>query len=123
MNKTEVLYLVFGAVLVAALVFDLGFFSKKNIKITLKAALLQTLFWVILSFAFCGFILVQNKSGAGHADAVSYITAYLLEWSLSVDNIFVFIIFRCKGKKLRAGITDRYPDGDLFPDHIYCRRQ
>ncbi len=92
MNKTQVLYLVFGVVLTAALIFDLGFLSKKNKKVSLKAALLQTLFWVMLSLAFCGFIWAQNKGDAGKADAVSYITAYLLEWSLSIDNIFVFII-------------------------------
>lgn len=92
MNKTQVLYLVFGAVLVAALVFDLGFLSKKDKRVTFKAALLQTFFWVLLSLAFCGFIFIQNKGGTGKADAISYITAYLLEWSLSLDNIFVFII-------------------------------
>jgi len=92
MNKEQVLYLVFGAVLVAALIFDLGFLSKKDKRVTFKAALLQTLFWVLLSLAFCGFIFIQNKGGTGKADAISYITAYLLEWSLSLDNIFVFII-------------------------------
>ena len=41
---------------------------------------------------FCGFIFIENADGNGKEDALSYISAYLLEWSLSIDNIFVFII-------------------------------
>lgn len=86
------IYLVFGGVILLALVFDLGLLSKKNQAISVKTALMQTLFWVLLSFAFCGFILFENENGNGKADAIAYISAYLLEWSLSIDNIFVFII-------------------------------
>ena len=92
MGKINIIYLVFSVVIVVALIFDLGLLSKKNQVITLKAALIQTVFWVILSLAFCVFILLLNEDGHGKADAVSYISAYLLEWSLSIDNIFVFII-------------------------------
>ena len=86
------IYIVFSAVIILALVFDLGLLSKKNKVISLKTALIQTIFWVFLSLAFCGFILVENDDGHGKVDAISYISAYLLEWSLSIDNIFVFII-------------------------------
>lgn len=92
MDKTQVFYIVFSAVIVAALVFDLGLLSKKNAVISLRTALLQTLFWVGLSFAFCGFIWIQDENGQGKQDAIAFISAYLLEWSLSIDNIFVFII-------------------------------
>jgi tellurite resistance protein TerC len=92
MNQHQLIYLVFGAVVILALVFDLGLLSKKNQKIGLKTALTQTVFWVALSFLFCAFIWWQNEAGNGKKDAILYITAYLLEWSLSVDNIFVFII-------------------------------
>ena len=88
MSRTELIYLVFGAVLLFALVLDLGLLSKKNTVVSLKTALIQTAFWVALSFAFCGFIWFE----AGRQDATQYISAYLLEWSLSIDNIFVFII-------------------------------
>jgi tellurite resistance protein TerC len=88
MSRTELIYLVFAAVLVIALVFDLGLLSKKNTVVSLKTALIQTVFWVALSFAFCGFIWFEQ----GKQDATQYISAYLLEWSLSIDNIFVFII-------------------------------
>jgi tellurite resistance protein TerC len=73
-------------------VFDLGLLSKKNQIISLKTALLQTIFWVALSFAFCGFLWYENINGQGKEDAIQFISAYLLEWSLSIDNIFVFII-------------------------------
>lgn len=86
------IYVVFSAVIVLALIFDLGLLSKKNKVISLKAALIQTIFWVFLSLAFCGFIFIENADGHGKEDAISYISAYLLEWSLSIDNIFVFII-------------------------------
>jgi tellurite resistance protein TerC len=92
MDKTLLIYIVFSAVILVALVLDLGLLSKKNQVISLKTALLQTIFWVLLSFAFCAFIWFENEGGHGKEDAISYISAYLLEWSLSIDNIFVFII-------------------------------
>ena len=92
MDKTQVIYIVFSAVIVVALIFDLGILSKKNQVVSLKSALIQTVFWVMLSLLFCGFIWLENEGGNGKEDAVAYISAYLLEWSLSIDNIFVFII-------------------------------
>ena len=92
MDKQQIIYLVFGLVVIVALIFDLGLLSKKNQKIGLKTALIQTSFWVALSFSFCAFIWWENDGGAGKKDAILYISAYLLEWSLSIDNIFVFII-------------------------------
>lgn len=88
MDTTQLIYLVFGIVLLVALVLDLGLMSRKNHKIGLGAALIQTIFWVLLSLAFCGFIWYER----GKTDAISYLSAYLLEWSLSIDNIFVFIL-------------------------------
>ena len=92
MDKQQIIFLVFGIVIILALIFDLGLLSKKNQKITLKTALVQTIFWVVLSFAFCAFIWWENVDDNGKKDAILYISAYLLEWSLSIDNIFVFII-------------------------------
>lgn len=92
MDKEQITYLVFCSVIIVALVFDLGLLSKKNAVIGLRAALKQTIFWVLLSVAFCGFIWYENDGGNGKIDAISYMSAYLLEWSLSIDNIFVFII-------------------------------
>ena len=69
-----------------------GCLVKKNQVVSFKAAMIQTVFWVMLSLLFCGFIWFENAGGNGKEDAIAYISAYLLEWSLSIDNIFVFII-------------------------------
>jgi tellurite resistance protein TerC len=92
MEKWQIIYLVFVVVIGIALVLDLGLLSKKNAVITLKTALIQTGFWVLLSLLFSIFIWYENDGGQGKQDALLYISAYLLEWSLSIDNIFVFII-------------------------------
>ena len=88
MSKELVTYLVFGGVLILALVFDLGLLSKKNKTVTIRQALMQTLFWVSLAFAFFVFVWFER----GQQTALEYITGYLMEWSLSIDNIFVFIL-------------------------------
>ena len=88
MTEELVTYLVFGGVLILALVFDLGLLSKKNKTVTIRQALLQTLFWVTLAFAFFVYVWVER----GQQTALEYISGYLMEWSLSIDNIFVFIL-------------------------------
>ena len=88
MNIDQVSYLVFGLVLVTALFFDFGLLSKKNQAITIRQALNQTFFWVGLALAFFVFVWVEK----GQQLALEYLSAYLMEWSLSIDNIFVFIL-------------------------------
>ncbi|SEK56167.1 tellurite resistance protein TerC [Chitinophaga rupis] len=88
MTPTQWTYLIFGIVIVLALIFDLGLLSKKSTTVSIKKALLQTSFWVGLSLVFFGFVWYEN----GHETAISYLSAYLMEWSLSIDNIFVFIL-------------------------------
>jgi tellurite resistance protein TerC len=101
MTADQITYLTFGLVLVAALILDLGVLSKKNTVITIKKALIQTLFWVLLSFAFFVFLWFEKD----RIVATKYITAYLMEWSLSIDNIFVFILIfgYFKVKEVDAG--------------------
>jgi len=88
LNHLEITYLIFGAALILALVFDLGLLSKKGSVITMKKALMQTFFWVALAMAFGVFIYIYD----GQQKALEYLSAYLMEWSLSIDNIFVFIL-------------------------------
>ncbi|MEP6682097.1 MAG: TerC/Alx family metal homeostasis membrane protein, partial [Parafilimonas sp.] len=88
MSKEIITYIVFGVVLLFALIFDLGLLSKKNKEVTIKRALQQTIFWVILALAFFVFVWMED----GKQPALEYISAYLMEWSLSIDNIFVFIL-------------------------------
>ena len=88
MGTTDLTYWVFGVVLLLAVVFDLGLLSKKSKSITIKQAFYQTAFWIGLAFAFGVFVWYTE----GRITAVEYISAYLMEWSLSIDNIFVFIL-------------------------------
>ncbi|HTE09931.1 MAG TPA: TerC/Alx family metal homeostasis membrane protein, partial [Chitinophagaceae bacterium] len=78
----------FGIALVMALIFDLGLLSKKSAVVSFKKALIQTIFWVVLAIGFGIFIAIEN----GQTLALEYLSAYLMEWSLSIDNIFVFIL-------------------------------
>ena len=108
MNSDQITYLTFGVLLIGALIFDLGLMSKKNEVVSIKKALIQTLFWVGLSLAFCVFLWVEKTP----VIATKYFAAYLMEWSLSIDNIFVFILiftfFKIKsedaGRALLVGI-------------------
>ena len=88
MTREQITYLVFGIALVLALIFDLGLLSKKSSIVSTKKALFQTIFWVVLALGFGIFIAVEMNS----AVALEYMSAYLMEWSLSIDNIFVFIL-------------------------------
>ncbi|HUQ65871.1 MAG TPA: TerC/Alx family metal homeostasis membrane protein [Flavitalea sp.] len=88
MTSDQLTYSLFGILVIVALVFDLGLLSKKNTHITISKALWQTIFWVVLALAFMGYVWFEY----GHKTAIEYISAYLTEWSLSIDNIFVFIL-------------------------------
>jgi tellurite resistance protein TerC len=88
MNHSQVAYLVFGIVLLLAVILDLGLLSKKGEAVPIKKALYQTALWVGLAMAFFGFLWYEE----GHKMALEYLSAYLMEWSLSIDNIFVFIL-------------------------------
>jgi len=88
MTPQLVTYLVFGGILILALIFDLGLLSKKNKTITIKQALLQTFFWVTLALAFFVYVWIER----GQQTGLEYLSGYLMEWSLSIDNIFVFIL-------------------------------
>lgn len=96
MSTDQITYLVFGIVLVGALIFDLGLLSKRGKIIGIRQALNQTFFWVTLAIGFFAFVWIED----GQTIALQYLSGYLMEWSLSIDNIFVFIlIFSAFGVK------------------------
>jgi len=88
LTTSQIVYITFGVVLSLAIIFDLGLFSKKGTVFSIKKALSQTIFWVLLALAFFGFLWYED----GRRTALEYLSAYLMEWSLSIDNIFVFIL-------------------------------
>ncbi|MDQ2721377.1 MAG: TerC/Alx family metal homeostasis membrane protein [Bacteroidota bacterium] len=88
MSTTEWSYAVFGIGLLIAIIFDLGLLSKRSQIISIRQAFFQTLFWVSFGIGFFIFVWFEN----GQTLALEYISAYLMEWGLSIDNIFVFIL-------------------------------
>lgn len=70
------------------LALDLGVFHKNNETPTMKSSLLWSAFWIALAFVFAGGVWVVG----GSAPAIDFVTAYLLEKSLSIDNLFIFIL-------------------------------
>jgi tellurite resistance protein TerC len=88
MDKNMLMYLVFGVVMFLGLLLDLGLFSKKNTIVSFNQALVQTGFWVLIALGFFTYLWFEQ----GSVISLEYLSAYLMEWSLSIDNIFVFII-------------------------------
>jgi tellurite resistance protein TerC len=89
-QEETILFGLFAAVIFVFLLVDLGFFNKSDRKITTKSALYQSAFWVLVSTAF-GSLLYFYDPGKEVA-MVEYFSAYLTEYALSVDNIFVILL-------------------------------
>jgi len=70
------------------LALDLGFFHKKSHIVPVKEALIWSLVWVTLALIFNYFVYLE----LGKTKALEFLTGYVIEYSLSVDNIFVFIL-------------------------------
>jgi tellurite resistance protein TerC len=71
-----------------AIAVDLASFKRRHRALSMRAAALRSLLWVLLSL---GFSLVVSKM-LGPDRALDFLTGYLIEYSLSVDNIFVFVL-------------------------------
>jgi len=101
-DRELLLFGVFAFVIILFLVLDLGLFHKQAHKISTKSALYQSIFWVTISTIFGYLVYLEGpyeyvESGvtkvlAGTDAAVLYFSAYLTEYALSVDNIFVILL-------------------------------
>jgi len=81
----------FSVAVVAAIALDLGIFHRKARRITLKEALAESAGWIGLALVFNIWVYVSM----GHRAGIEFLTSYVVEKSLSIDNIFVFLlIFR-----------------------------
>ena len=89
-QKETILFGVFASIILVFLVIDLGFFNKTAHKITTKSALYQSIFWVFISTIFGYLVYVYDEGGLDAS--VEYFSAYLTEYALSVDNIFVILL-------------------------------
>ena len=94
MNAIEYPYwvwIVFFATVLTAIFVDVGIVNRRSHAPTRRETIIWSLVWISLAIAFNGFILTQF----GAFKAKEFFTGYLIELSLSIDNLFVFLlIFR-----------------------------
>lgn len=88
MDIQNILLIVFATVIVGFLIADLGFFNRKSHKIEFRSALYQSLFWIgmALGFGLLIYLFMDKKLAA------EFLSAYLTEKMLSVDNLFVMML-------------------------------
>jgi tellurite resistance protein TerC len=86
--STPLLWLTFNAFVLLMLALDLGVFHRKSHVIKVKEAMVWTVVWIVLSFIFAGGIYYFR----GTEPALQFVAGYLIEKSLSVDNLFVFLV-------------------------------
>ena len=85
---SPLLWGTFFAVVLVMLALDLGVFHRQEHVVGSKEAAIWTAVWIGLSLAFNAWIWIED----GKQPALEFLTGYLIEKSLSVDNIFVFIV-------------------------------
>jgi tellurite resistance protein TerC len=81
-------WVFFFAVVLTALFIDVGIVNRRSHAPSRKETVSWSIVWVSLALAFCGFVFWQF----GLAHAKLFLTGYLIEMSLSVDNLFVFLL-------------------------------
>jgi TerC family integral membrane protein len=99
------LWIVFAATILSILALDLGVFHRRAHVVTTREAMQRSVLWAAVALAFGGLIWAWRGSAA----AALYLTSYMIEESLSVDNIFVFIIIFTY-----FGVPRRYQHKVLF---------
>ena len=88
MNNEIILWIVFGVIVAVVLGLDLGVLNRKAHAIKLKEAAIWSSILVVVALLFGLLVFLM----LGKDLAVSYVTAYLVELSLSIDNLFVFMV-------------------------------
>jgi tellurite resistance protein TerC len=81
-------WIAFHAGVFIAIAADLSSFKHRGRELSMRAASIRSAIWIVLSLGFN--LLVWRLRGPD--DALDFLTGYLIEYSLSVDNIFVFVV-------------------------------
>lgn len=81
-------WLAFSVMIFFLLALDIIVFNRKSHEIKLKEAILWSFFWITLALLFNIVVYIFY----GHQSALQYFTAYIVEKSLSMDNLFVFLM-------------------------------
>ncbi len=82
------LWVIFGALIAVMLSLDLGLFNRKSHAVTYRESVIWSSVWVSLALMFGGVVFWH----LGKQKGVEFLTGYLIELSLSVDNLFVFLL-------------------------------
>jgi tellurite resistance protein TerC len=87
-NSRDSLWIAFFAVVIAAIGFDLGVLHRRARRVSFRAALAESAGWIGLALAFgaCVYWVLGSASG------LEFFASYVVEKSLSVDNIFLFLL-------------------------------
>jgi tellurite resistance protein TerC len=88
MSETVLLWIFFNVFVLAMLALDLGVFHRKSHEVSVREALTWTSIWITLAMCFNLFVYYYFDK----EKALEFFTGYLIEKSLSVDNIFVIIL-------------------------------
>jgi tellurite resistance protein TerC len=88
MQTPIVFWIAFNSGILALLAFDLLVLHRRAREIGFREASVGAALWVALSLSFCAFVWWWRGKTAG----VQFLTGYLVEYSLSADNIFVFVL-------------------------------
>ncbi len=83
-----VLWTGFNLLVLLMLAIDLGFFHRKDHRISIKEGLIWSAIWIVVALIFN----VLYYFWQGHQKALEFLTGYIIERSLSIDNIFVFLM-------------------------------
>jgi tellurite resistance protein TerC len=93
----------FNAAILTLLLLDLGVLSKKDangqpLPVPVRTALLKSGAYFLLAMCFCAYIWMTYGATPEERQtkALEFLTGYIIEWSLSVDNIFVFVLIFTK---------------------------
>ena len=98
MTTSLYLWLGFNVFVLAMLALDLGVFHRKEHEVKMKEALTWSAVWIALALLFCGGIFLfwqQLNPGSAYSNTqagLAFLTGYVIEKSLSVDNVFVFVM-------------------------------
>ncbi|MFW6074350.1 MAG: TerC family protein [Chloroflexota bacterium] len=82
------IWFAFLAFIIGMLAVDLGVFNREVHVVSFKESAIWTTVWVVVSLLFC--VGIWIFAGGGHA--LEFLTGYLVEKSLAVDNIFIFVL-------------------------------
>src|ERR1700750_2229396 len=85
---TPLHWIAFISFVLVAVTLDLGVFHRQAHKVSLKESLAWSVVWIALAVAFGLWILY----GYGRQHALEFLTGYVVEKALSVDNLFVFLV-------------------------------